>query len=141
MDNATPSDFPTACSRMQRKLAHWRQRHRPRTPIPKELWREAAELASAHGINRIARALRLDYYSLQKRAAAAARLGVRPSVAGAGTRAPEFVELLPGGLPASRPECLIEVEEPGGAKLRIHLQGGALPDVAALTRGFREGGA
>ena len=143
MDDATPSDFSAACSRVQRKLAHWRQRHRRGALIPEELWREAAELASAHGINRIARALRLDYYSLQKHAAAAARLGVRPSVAGAGTRTPQFVELLPGGLPASplsRPECLIEVEDPGGAKLRIHLQGGAFPDVAALTRGFREGG-
>ena len=144
MDDATPSDFPAACSRVQRKLAHWRQRHRPRMPIPKELWREAAELACAHGINRIARALRLDYYSLQKRAAAAARLGVCPSAARSGTRAPEFVELMPSGMPlspVSRSECLIEVEEPGGAKLRIHLQGGEFPDVAALTRGFREGGA
>ena len=135
MDDATPADYLAACSRTQRKIEHWRQRHRPRTPIPEELWREAAELASAHGINRIARALRLDYYSLKERAAAAARSGVRP---------PEFVELLPGGLPTSppsRPECLIEVEDPDGAKLRIHLQGGALPDVAALTRGFREGGA
>jgi hypothetical protein len=144
MDHATPSDFPTACSRVQGKLAHWRQRHRPRTPLPAELWRAAAELACAHGINRTARALRLDYYSLQKRAAAAARLGVRPATAGADVRTPEFVELLPGGLPASplsRPECRIEVEDGGGAKLRIHLQGGAFPDVAALTRGFREGGA
>ena len=84
-----------------------------------------------------------DYYSLQKHAAIAARLGVRPSAVGAGTRAPEFVELLPGGLPTSplsRPECLIEVEEPGGAKLRIRLAGGEFPDVAALTRGFRERG-
>jgi hypothetical protein len=135
MDDATPSDFPAACSRVQRKLAHWRQRHRRGARIPEALWREAAQLASAHGINRIARALRLDYYSLQQRAAATTR---------SGARAPEFVELLPGGLPASplsRPECLIEVEDPGGAKLRIHLQGGAFPDVAALTRGFREGGA
>ena len=132
MDDATPSDFSAACFRVQRKLMHWRQGHRRGARIPEELWREAAELASAHGINRIARALRLDYYSLQKRAAATTRSGMR---------APEFVELLPDGLPASRPACLIEVEEPGGAKLRIHLQGGELPDVAALTRGFREGGA
>ena len=131
MDDATPSDFSAACSGVQRKFTHWRQRHRRGARIPEELWREAAELASAHGINRFARALRLDYYSLQKRAAAAAV---------SGTRAPEIVELLPGGIPAPRPECLIEVEEPGGAKLRIHLQGGAFPDVAALTRGFREGG-
>jgi hypothetical protein len=135
MDDATPSDFPAACSRVQRKIAHWRQRHRRGARISEELWREAAELACAHGINRIARALRLDYYSLKQRAAATTR---------SGARAPEFVEFLPGGLPASplsRPECLIEVEDGSGAKLRIHLQGGAFPDVAALTRGFREGGA
>ena len=129
MGDATGCDFP-AFSRLQRKFAHWRQRRRPRTRIPEELWRAAAELACAQGINRTARALRLDYYSLKKRAAA---------TAGSGVRAPEFVELLSGGMPAPRPECLIEVEEPGGAKLRIHLQGGEFPDVAALTRGFREG--
>ena len=140
MDDGTTSDVPAACSGVQRKLRHWRQRHRRGARIPEELWREAAELACAHGISRTARALRRDYYSLQKRAAAAARLGVRPSAAGAGPRAPEFVELLPGGPSASRPECLIEVEDGGGAKLRIHLQGGEFPDIAALTRGFREGG-
>ena len=132
MDNATPSDFPAACSRVQRKLTHWRQRHRRGARIPEDLWGEAAKLACAHGLNRTARALRLDYYSLQKRAAAAA---------GSGARAPEFVELLPGGIPAPPPACLIEVEDGGGAKLRIHLQGGEFPDLAALTRGFREGGA
>ena len=143
MDDARPTDFLAACSGVQRKLRHWRQRHRRGARLPEELWRAAAELAGAHGLSRTARALRLDYYSLQKRAAAAARLGVRPSAARSDTRAPEFVELLPGGMPtspASRPECLIEVEEPDGAKLRIHLQGGEFPDVAALTRGFRQGG-
>ena len=132
MSDATRSDFPAACSRLQRKLAQWRQQRRPRARIPEELWCAAAKLAHTHGINRIARALRLDYYSLKKRATVAAR---------SGTHAPEFVELLPGGPPASslsRPECLIEFEEPGGAKLRIHLQGADLPDVAALTRMFRE---
>ena len=73
MDDATPTDFPAACSRVQRKLEHWRQRHRRGARIPEELWRAAAELAGAHGINRTARALRLDYYSLQKRAVAVAR--------------------------------------------------------------------
>ena len=132
MDDATLTDFAAAYSGVQRKLTHWRQRHRRGARIPEGVWREAAKLASVHGINRIARALRLDYYSLKKHSAATARSGIRT---------PEFVELLPGGLPVPRPECLIEVEEPGGAKLRIHLQGGELPDVAALTRGFREGGA
>jgi len=132
MDDATLTDFAAACSGVQRKLTHWRQRHHRGARIPEGVWREAAKLASMHGINRIARALRLDYYSLQKHVPARAR---------SDTHAPEFVELLPGGLPAPRPECLIEVEDGSGAKLRIHLQGGEFPDVAALTRGFREGGA
>ncbi|MGA2499811.1 MAG: hypothetical protein ABSH20_18905 [Tepidisphaeraceae bacterium] len=130
MGDTTPSDFPAACSRVQRKLEQWRRQHRPGVRISAGLWREAAELARTHGINRTARALRLDYYSLKRRVAAAAR---------SGERVPEFVELLPGGIPAPQPECLIEVEDPGGAKLRIHLQGGDFPDVAALTRAFREG--
>jgi hypothetical protein len=130
MKDAIPSDVPAALGRVQRKMERWRRRHRPRAPLPEELWREAAALACAHGINRIARTLRLDYYSLKKRAAAAA---------GSGQRVPEFVEVLSGAMPAGRPECLIEVEDPSGAKLRVHLQGGNLPDVAALTRVFREG--
>ena len=128
MGDSAHSDFPTALRRSQRKFEQWRQRHRPRAPIPQELWRQAAELACEYGINRTARALRLDYYSLKKRVSAAAR---------SGQRAPEFVEILSGGMPGPRPECLIEIEDGSGGKMRIHLQGGALPDVAALTRVFR----
>jgi hypothetical protein len=131
MKDAIPSDVPAAIGRVQRKIEQWRQRHRPRAPIPEELWREAAEMACARGINRTARALRLDYYCLKKRAELAA--------AGSGRRAPEFVEILPGRMPSPRPQCTIEVEEAGGVKMRICLEGGDLPDVLALARVLREG--
>jgi hypothetical protein len=124
--------IPAALLRAQRKIERWRERHRPRSPLPEELWREATELVGVHGVNRTARALRLDYYSLKKRVTAAAA---------GDERAPQFVEVLPGGLPDVRPQCLIELEDAGGAKMRIHLQGGDLPNVAALTslvRVFRE---
>jgi len=121
--------FPAALLRAQRKIERWRERHRPRSPLPEQLWREAAELVGVHGINRTARALRLDYYSLKKRVTAATA-GDEP--------APQFVEVLPGGLSDVRPQCLIELEDASGAKMRIHLQGGDLPDVSALTRVFRE---
>ena len=129
MDDARPLDFPAALSRTQRKLGQWRQRGRPGAWIPEELWREAAALARTYGTYRTARALRLNYYSLKKRLAAAAEPG---------RLAPQFVELLPGGMPAPHSECLIEVEEANGAKLRIQLPGPNLPDVAALLSGFRE---
>ena len=130
MGETVRSGFPAAFGRAQRKFEQWRQRRRPRARIPEELWREAAELACAYGVNRTARALRLDYYSLKKRVAAAAR---------SGQRAAEFVEILPGGMAAPRSECEIEVEDGSGVKMRIHLQGGDLPDVAALLGIFWEG--
>lgn len=129
MDDWTGPALPAALSRAQQKIERWRQQHRPRARLPEELWREAAKLASAYGINRTARALRLDYYALKEHAAAAAE---------AGERAPGFVEVLPAASPGARPECLIEIEEAGGDKMRIRLQGGNLPDVAELTRAFRE---
>lgn len=122
------ADTALALLRTQRKIERWRQQRRPRARIPEELWREAAELACAYGINQTAKILRLDYYSLKKRLPAAARLGRHEA---------EFVEILPGGIPSARPQCTIEVEETTGAKMRIHLQGGEMPDVAAILGAFR----
>jgi len=127
MGETVQSGLPAALGRAQRKIEQWRRRRRPHTRIPEELWREAVELAGAYGVHRTAKALRLGYYSVKKRAAACS-----------GERAPEFVEILPGGMAATRPECLIEVEDGGGVTMRIRLQGGEFPDVAALVGVFRE---
>lgn len=128
MGKTVQGDLAASLGRARRKIQQWRQRRRPRARIPDELWRQAAQLACSYGVHRTAKALRLDYYSLKKRAAAAAR---------SGERAAEFVEILPGGMPAARPECMIEVEDAGGATMRIRLQGGDFPDVAALVGAFR----
>jgi hypothetical protein len=130
MNRSVYGEFPAALSQAQRKIEQWRERHRPRARLPEDLWREAAKLACAHGINRTARVLRLDYYSLKKRAAASAE---------SGDRAPEFVEVMPPTLPPWRGGCMIELEDSSGLKLRIHLPGGDVPDIAALARVFREG--
>jgi hypothetical protein len=134
MDGWTGPALPAALSRAQQKIELWRQQHRPRARLPEELWREAAKLACIHGINPTARALRLDYYALKEHAAAAAEAG-EPAPDG---HSPQFVEVLPAAIPGARPECLIEIEEAGGDKMRIRLAGGNLPDVAQLTRAFRE---
>ena len=118
-----------ALSRTQRAIEQWRLRHRPRARLPEHLWREAAQLAREQGINRTARALRLDYYSL-KRHATEATASRQP--------APEFLEILPSVMPAPRPPCTVELEDASGVKLRIGLPGGAVPDLAALVRLFRE---
>lgn len=132
MGNWAHPDLPAALSRAQRKIEQWRERHRPRARIPEELWREVARLACVCGINRTARALRLDYYALKKRATAAAESGEPVA---------QLVEVLPGGMPAPGSACTIELEDASGVKMRIHLQGREPPDIVALVRLFREGGA
>ena len=135
MANPTHSDFPAVCSRVQRKLEHWRQRHRPRARI----WREAAELACTHGINRTARALRLDYYSLKERVEQQSAAAPAPPKRIAATT---FLELAPvsnrgfATSPVNGCECTLELENSGGAKMRVHLKGAEVPDLAALSRSF-----
>jgi hypothetical protein len=139
-------DLPAQVERIQRRLEHWRQTRHGRVRIPEGLWGLAVRAVGTYGVNRTARALGLDYYSLKKRVEAAARLTARHA-ASRGSEAPvaaTFVELASlagaaelvppraGGVP----ECLLEFERVGGAKLRMHLKGVAVPDLAALRRSF-----
>jgi hypothetical protein len=86
--------------------------------------------AGRHGLNRTARALRLDYYALKKRIEQAS--SATASEEGAVTT---FVELAPPMSSGSR-ECILELEDPSGAKMRVHLKGIEAPDLAALSRSF-----
>ncbi len=95
-------------------------------------------LSATYGIHRTAKALRLNADSLKKRAAAGGGRVEPPD--GTCRRLPKaaatFVELLPSGSPCS-PECVIELEDPRGAKMRIHLKGNQDADVvAAISKVF-----
>jgi hypothetical protein len=90
------------------------------------------ELTREHGINQTARTLRLDYYSLKKKLDTAPDPGLDSPKA-----APDFIELLPPEISPPRPECTIELEDGTGAKMRIHLKGSELPDLASIPRVFR----
>jgi hypothetical protein len=108
--------------RLRRRLEVWRKTHKPRSRLPGRLWKEAGRLAGHYGLNKTAKALHLDYYDLKKRADAHA---------GSDGPAPAFVELVPAAS-SPFPECLIELEAQSGTKMRIHLKGMTLPDLAAL---------
>jgi hypothetical protein len=112
--------------RLQRQLEVWRKSHKPRSRIPGRLWNSAVRLAGQCGLNRTAKALRLDYYDLKKRLDTAA-VSDAP--------APSFIELVPTASFPS-PECLIELEARSGTKMRIHLKGTTLPDLTTLGRMF-----
>jgi hypothetical protein len=86
--------------------------------------------------------LGLDYYALRKRVEAAGLSGRQASrsvpdrfVSAKARTVAGFVELAPPSA-AGFPECILEMESPAGAKMRIHLKGAEVPDVAALSRSF-----
>lgn len=124
--------------RLRRRFERWRTTHQGRRRIPARLWAAAVEAAGMYGTHRTSTALRLDYYSLKK------RVEQRPAPLNqaAGNAAGMFLELVPPGeravaaVPAGPGECTLEWEDGSGAKMRVHLKGGAMPDLAALSRSF-----
>ena len=120
-----PNDKPTI-DQLQKRFELWRQSHKPRSRIPESLWDSAVHAVSKYGLHRTAKALHLDYYTLKKRLEGG-NVAKDPS--------PSFIELRP---PVREPvsECLIELENRNGAKMRIHIKGNGTPDLNAIGTMF-----
>jgi len=115
-----------------RHLAEWRERHKPPTPIPEDLWAKAVELARQHGVGPTAKAVRLDHGALRKRVQASA---VNEAPAG-GTA---FMELLLSPQSSNTvPECAIEVESRRGSRMRIQMKSLTPAGLATIIREFAE---
>jgi len=126
MNNKT-TPIPEPMAPLQRQLEQFRSTHPQRTKLPESLWQAAVELARQYGVYPVAHHLRLDYVRLKK------RLGGAPHP----RRQPAFVELI-APQAAALEECVIELESPRGAKMRIQWKAAAPPDWASLLRGWRE---
>lgn len=130
MKKSLKSHLPTKLARGRRSFEKWRSTHKPRSRLPGHLWSVAEELAGEYGLSRTAHVLGLDYYGLKRR--------IKPvDLAGCSKAKPgvSFVELLPS-IATAAVECTIECEDSEGAKIRIHLKGSELPDLAALSSGL-----
>jgi len=114
--------LPLALRRAAERFQRWRNVRRRGSPIPEPLWTLAAQVAARFGVCKTASALKLDYYSLKSRLAESTSAG-DPTA---------FLELPPPASAAG--ECIIECQNSVGARMRIHLKGVALSDVAALGR-------
>jgi hypothetical protein len=160
----TPN-LPARLEGARRRFELWRRTRKGRSRIPEMLWASAVKAAGKYGVNKTAQALRLDYYVLKKRVEAAENhveaAGSRrvsggkvashlisdrevvsadgPLTAIAPVKGRQavatFVELA-SPVSASTRECILELEDPGGAKMRVHLKGVDAPDLAALSRSF-----
>jgi hypothetical protein len=114
---------------VQPALEAWRQRRRHREAIPENLWRLIGGLAQSHGVNPVARALRLNYAALRQRTLA----GRAPVPAGKPSAG--FVEVAVPPWPVGMP-CSIELEDRRGAKLTVRLGCAEATTVLAVAQGL-----
>ena len=126
METRKTETIPAEMEELRQHSESWRNTHAHRSRIPETLWTSAVKLARQHGLARTAKALHLDYTKLKT-------LVVGNST-GERKEAPAFVELLATG--DRLPDCVVELENGRGKKMRIHLRGVATPDVALLSRIF-----
>jgi hypothetical protein len=133
MRRKTTTVVPETVEHVRRRFEEWRRSPRSsgRRRIPESLWRSAVTVAVQHGTFRTARALGLNYQTLKDRVEATEK---QREGAGAGRRA-GFVELMTPAF-ASGPECIVELEDAEGAKMRIQLKGAVPVDLAVLARSF-----
>ena len=109
---------------VRRDFERWRTSRSRSRHIPDRLWDAAAVLAREHGVSKTSSTLGLDYYALKKRAAAAGGVKTKPAA--------EFLEVPVEVLTAA--ECVVEIEDGAGARLRVELRGGATREAEVVAR-------
>jgi hypothetical protein len=119
-----PADISAEMDEVRQEFENWRSTHAARSRIPETLWTSAVKVARQYGLYQTSRVLRLDYARLK------AQLG--PGPRGQVKSASAFVEFVAAG----SPECVVELENARGKKMRIQLRGAAAPDLAELSRMF-----
>ena len=125
-------ELPGRLEGVRRRIERWRQTRKVRSHIPDPLWVAAVRMARAYGVNRTAQTLRLDYYGLKKRVEQKTVVAAKATEAQGTAR---FVELAPFSSTGSC-ECSLELENVGGAKMRIQLKSITMPDLAAISQTF-----
>ena len=122
------STLPAPLARAEKRFEKWRK-NRTKPRIPDQLWDLAAKLARKYGVNRTATPLHLDYYDLKRRAEALPAGGKQSKTAAS------FIEVIPSpGNPSSA--CLVEIEDPRGPKMRIHLKAAGARELEAIGHLF-----
>ena len=114
---------------VEQRFVRWRASRKRGERIPQALWCAAVALAKEHGLGRIAQELRVDCDGLKKRLDGA-EAGARIDASAA-----KFVELIAPSAVAMC-ECIVELENARGAKLRLELKGVELAQLARLSSIF-----
>src|SRR5210317_2654107 len=125
-------NYPTPCptiNQVKEQFKIWRKtRKRPR-PIPEKLWVAAVSLTANHSISKISKELVVDYSALKK------RVLIKKKDSAAKMSPPGFIELNLEP-PAAASECIVEMQDILGSKMRIHFRGKTDFDLLELAKAF-----
>jgi hypothetical protein len=114
------------------QFKEWRETRRNRRErIPEELWSAAVELRKQYPVNQISRALRLNFTDLKKRILEQdTHFSKREKLS-----SDNFIELnWESGFTSS--ECVIEMEDTSGSKMRMSFKGNSNLDLLELGKAF-----
>lgn len=124
--------LPSPLESVRYQFERWREtRKKPREPIPEDLWAAAVGLVKHYPISHISKSLRLNHTDLKNR------------ISGNGKKkkptdqspSPPFVEL-DCLHPFGSPECIIELEDACGSKMKMTFKGQAGVDLLELGKAF-----
>ena len=140
--------LPTCLEKVQRRFERWRQTRKIPSRIPRSLWASAARVAGTYGLSRTAKALRVNYQVLKQRVDENTAARGEPEKSTAERHRPWIDQALPASafLELAPPmrvgscQCVLELEDASGAKMRVHLQGAETPDLTALSHSFWDRG-
>jgi len=127
-----PKNYSTprpSLSEVKEQFKNWRRTRKSPRPIPDKLWQAAVSLTATHSISQISKELILDYTALKN------RVPIKKKNRGAKRSSPGFIEL--NLEPAAAVlECMVEMQDPLGAKMRMHFRGKPDCDLLELTKAF-----
>jgi hypothetical protein len=115
MPRKNPPTSEQLLGEVKEQFREWRRTRKSPRPMPEELWQAAVSLSANHSIRQISRELIIDYSTLKKRAQNKKKKAV------AKVSRPDFIEL-DFSPPRTIPECIIELEDRLGAKMRVHIK-------------------
>jgi hypothetical protein len=134
MGSKRSGQVPPQLMRAAARFADWRRNRVIGARIPKALWASAVRLAGQFGISRTATCLKLDYYELKRHLESVAPPAMQTSTSLA-KQTPAFVEWPASSFPTPA-ECVIELENASGSKMRVQFKGSHAPDLVALSGTF-----
>lgn len=102
---------------LRERFKRWRERRQKRGRVPEELWEAAGRVVQENAVSRVSRELGLNYRTLKMRVEKEGFDQVINRDLGS-----EFVELDFSEVSIPGIECVVEVEEANGAKMRMHLK-------------------